>query len=43
MRVLLLKMLVMFILLAVTVNVMKAFRVSGSVAPLTVNHGARWR
>ena len=39
----LLKMLVMFILLAVPVYVMKSFRVSGSVAPLTVNLGARWK
>ena len=39
----LLKMLLMFILLAVPVCVVKAFTLSGCVAPLTVNLGARWR
>ena len=43
MGVFLLKMLVMFILLAVPVYVMKAFRLSGCLAAFTVNLGARWR
>jgi len=37
----LLKMLVMFILPAVPVYVKKAFRLSGCVAPLTINLGAK--